>query len=132
MSTTTIVWLVYVAISLFCYIVSTALAIKRKKATGITQADYDTFVKTEFNKVIEYILDAEDKYNSVFKDGVKAGQFKFKDVIDLIKEDCSNSTSLFDKEFWTGVINNIVSCMNHNKETSVQTESSVNVKGVTV
>lgn len=130
MTTKTICWLVYVVVSLICYIVSTALALKRKKATGMTKVDYDTFIKTEFDKVISYILKAEAKYKAVFKEGFKAGQFKLEDVLAKIKEDCADGSALFDKDFWTNIVDNIVACMNVDKQGSVQTENSVNVKGV--
>lgn len=133
MSITTICWLVYVVISLVCYIVSTALAIKRKKSDkNVTSEEYDTFVKTEVGKVLEYILNAEAKYNLLCGGDIKAGQFKLEDVIYDIKDDCLDASMSFDKEYWTKFVNNVVSCMNIKKETSVQTEDSVSVKGVTV
>lgn len=125
--------LVWVVVGVIAYTVSTALAIKRKKSLGMTNEEYDTFLMTEFERVLGYIVKANSKYNSVFKEGVKAGEFKLKDVLDLIKEDCGVACAVFDKTFWTNIINNIVECMNTEKAVQSTGQSDkIKIQGVNV
>lgn len=110
------------------YGINLLLAIKCKKSAGATKTEIDSFVLDELSKLPNYILSAESLYASVFKDGVKSGAFKLKEVLENVEEDCANSNYTFDKSYWTTLINNIVAVMNgEDTFQSTETTDSTNV-----
>lgn len=123
-----IVYVVFLVVGVIGYIVTTALAIKRKKTSGVSKKEFDSFIESECNVAIDYIKKVEAKYASVFKEGVKAGEFKLKDVLDLIKEDCESKGVSFTKSVWEKFIGNVVSAMNLGKADC--SEQSTQVDGV--
>lgn len=109
------------ALTLIGYIVLAVLAIKRKKVIIESNNNDEELSKlnTVIGKVISAIKTAESTYKTIFKDGVKAGPFKLKDVLEVAKESCEAEGMAYCKEYWTDFINKEVSLMNFNSESLV-------------
>lgn len=109
-------------LTLIGYVVLAILAIKRKKVVIESEDNTELLSKldTVMCKVISAIDKVEGTYKSIFKDGVKAGTFKFKDVLEVAKEGCEEVGLIFNKEYWTKFINNEVHLMNVGKVQSTE------------
>ena len=107
-------------LTLIGYVILAFLAIKRKKPVVIKDenSDYDKIALVE--KVLVSIRNAESKYKGIFKEGVKACEFKLKDVLDEVKEYCCNMNIPYDKSSWVELISTAVDLINVGESKSIQ------------
>lgn len=132
MSIETIIGIVVKVVSLIGYVLLAILAIKRKKIT-IKSDDSDVnWLDVVIEKVRDGIKTAETTYNTIFKEGVKAGTFKLKDVLEIAKDTCLELDKPFDKDYWTEFIKSEVDLMNFGSGKQVQSTEKriVTIEGV--
>ncbi len=119
----TIMYIVFASVGVLAYIITTVLAIKRKKAKGET-VNADEALAVIAGNVIELVKGAESAFSSVNK----GGALKLKDVLNDTKELCENAGVAFDKGYWTDFIDKAVGLININKkpaETPTETTTKV-------
>lgn len=102
-----IMYIVFASVGVLAYIVTTILAIKRKKAKG-ENVNADEVLAGIAGKVIELVRGAEKAFSSV----IKGGALKLKDVLNDTKELCESAGIAFDKGFWTDFIGKAVDLIN--------------------
>lgn len=101
--------LVFVGVGILAYIITTILAIKRKKANG-EKIDVEETLPTIANNVLELIKTAESESPT------GGGAEKLKLVLSAIKSMCKNANVVFDKSYWTDFINKSVELINVTKK----------------
>ena len=121
--------IVYIGIAVIVFIVAFVTTIisfyKKRKTNNATQEGelkqtttnsvkefYELF-KTNLQNIIGYVTGAEKFYNSITTG--KVGSYKLENVLQKIQLDCLNRGEEFDKDYWTNIVDNIVSVMNINK-----------------
>lgn len=102
-----IMYIVFASVGVVAYIVTTVLAIKRKKAKG-EAVNADEVLANIAGKVIELVKGAESAFASVNK----GGALKLKDVLNDTKDLCENAGIAFDKGYWTDFIGKAVDLIN--------------------
>ena len=102
-----IMYIVFACVGVLAYIITTILAIKRKKAKG-EAVDVDAALAEIGEKVIELVKCAEKAFASV----QKGGALKLKDVLNDTRELCEQAGVTFDKGYWTGFIGKAVELIN--------------------
>lgn len=102
-----IMYIVFASVGVLAYIVTTVLAIKRKKAKG-EPVDLTTVFNDIAEKVLTLIKDAEANFSSV----QSGGKMKLKDVLNDTKDLCANAGIAFDKAYWTAYIGKAVELIN--------------------
>lgn len=108
--------------SLCVTIILAILAIKRKVVTVKDDSDMSIAEKISVvgGVVSKAVLDVEEQYKTLFKEGAKAGSFKLRDVLEIAKEECTNQGLDYDKSYWTDYINMNVRAINSNKVQSTE------------
>lgn len=86
----------------------------KNSATTDSGVDYNKVLDTCCS-ALEEMFHVENLYNSVFKDGIKAGPFKQRDVLSALKELCSNIGLPFDEDKWKKYIEYVVNFQNSTK-----------------
>lgn len=94
-------------------IIAVIVAIKKHKNATKTDSsvDYDKVFDTYLISLTE-MMRSETLYKSVFKDGIKAGAFKLRDVLTTLKNVCAEKNIPYDKDKWTKFINDVVKFQN--------------------
>ncbi|MDE6966756.1 MAG: hypothetical protein K2O94_07245 [Clostridiales bacterium] len=101
--------LVFVGVGILAYIITTILAIKRKKANG-EKINVEETLATIANDVLQLIKTAEASSPS------GGGADKFKSVLNATKLLCQKANVDFDQSYWTDFINNGADLINANKK----------------
>lgn len=102
-----IMYIVFASVGVVAYIVTTVLAIKRKKAKG-EAVNANEVLAGIAGKVIELVKGAESAFSSVNK----GGALKLKDVLNDTKDLCESAGIAFDKGYWTDFIGKAVDLIN--------------------
>lgn len=102
-----IMYIVFASVGVVAYIVTTVLAIKRKKANG-EKVNADEVLAGIAEKVIDLVKGAEKAFSSVNK----GGALKLKDVLNDTKDLCESAGIVFDKAYWTDFIGKAVDLIN--------------------
>lgn len=129
-----IVYLVLVAVCVLIALISTIIAVRKRKATAVTDessvvtVDESTNFFEEFaNKAIELINGVEGMYN---KFGIKkAGELKLDTVLTKLRTYITDKGQTFDESKWRNFIENIVSTGNnigHGTTAEVPSQSTGN------
>lgn len=119
-----IMYIVFASVGVLAYIVTTILAIKRKKAKG-ENVNADEALATIASNVIELVKTAEHSFETMNKGGYQ----KLKDVLNDTKDLCANAGIVFDKGYWTEFINKAVDLINiDRKPAETSTEKSAEAK----
>lgn len=105
----TVLW----GLSVMGYIVLALLAIIRKCRGKKTENSAIDKVENVVLSVLGEISNVETLYNSVFKDGIKAGSFKLRDVLDLAEKECNKMGIPFNTELWTDLVNSVIDTLNN-------------------
>lgn len=94
-------------------IIAVIVAIKKHKNATKTDSsvDYDKVFDTCLISLTE-MMRSETLYKSVFKDGIKAGAFKLRDVLTTLKNVCAEKNIPYDEDKWTKFINDVVKFQN--------------------
>lgn len=114
-----IMYIVFASVGVLAYIITTVLAIKRKKAKG-EPVDITTVFDDIAGKVLTLVKEAERNFATV----QSGGKMKLKDVLNDVKDLCSTAGVAFDKTYWTNYIGKAVELINidrKSEETSEQT-----------
>lgn len=122
-----IAYLVFVCCGIIAYVITTALAIKRKKAAGET-VDIKTVYDELMGHCVEFIENAEKTFKEFSSSGSKTGILKLDWVLNRMREQCEFVNATFDRNYWTEHITHLVELMNYNKSTyatSVHTSEPV-------
>lgn len=117
MSIPEIIDLVFRISSLMVTVMLAILAIKRKVVTVKSDSNSTLFEKfsTICLTVKNAVMEVEETYSNLFKEGAKAGSFKLRDVLAIAKDACENESIEYDKSYWTGYIKMLVNVMNSQK-----------------
>lgn len=107
-----IMQIVLIALMSIAYIITTALAFKRKQANG-EKVNADEALTDIAEKVICLVKAAEGAFASVNK----GGALKLKDVLNDTKELCECSGIAFDKNYWIDFISKAVELINIDRKT---------------
>lgn len=106
-----IAYIIFACVGIVAYIITTVLAIKRKKANG-EQVNADEVFADIAEKVIGLIKSAESAFASVNK----GGALKLKDVLNDTKDLCESAGIAFDKGYWTDFIGKAVDLINFDRK----------------
>lgn len=127
MSIPEIIDLVFRIGSLVVTVILAILAIKRKVVT--VKGDSNSTLFEKFSSICgtvkNAVLEVEETYSNLFKEGAKAGSFKLRDVLAIAKDACENESVDYDKSYWTGYINMLVNVMNSQKSVHLNGPESV-------
>ena len=113
----TIMYIVFTSVGVLAYIITTILAIKRKKAKG-EAVDVDEVLSGISEQVMDLVKGAEKAFASL----EKGGALKLKDVLNDTRELCEHAGLTFDKEYWTEFIEKAVELINYNRKTEEKSE----------
>lgn len=117
-----IAYLVFVCVGICAYVITTVLAIKRKRAAGET-VDLNSVYDELMGKCVTLIECAEKAYKELSdKSGIKAGAFKLEYVLNRVRAACDELKVNFDSTYWTERINKLVELMNTQKNKVQSTE----------
>lgn len=108
-----IAYIIFACVGIVAYIITTVLAIKRKKANG-EQVNADEVVAGIAEKVIDLVKGAEKAFSSVNK----GGALKLKDVLNDTKDLCESAGIAFDKAYWTDFIGKAVDLINIDRKSA--------------
>lgn len=122
-----IMYIVFVCVSVLAYIITTVLAIKRKKAKG-DAVDVDEVLASVSEQVMGLVKGAERAFSSV----PKGGALKLKDVLNDTRELCEQAGVSFDKEYWTDFIEKAVELINIDRPEEKSTETTTEAQTPTV
>lgn len=134
MSVWDIVYLVLVAVCVLIALISTIIAVRKRKATAVTDEssvvtvdESPSFFEEFANKAIELINGVEGMYN---KFGIKkAGELKLDTVLTKLRTYITDRGQTFDESKWRTFVENIVSTGNnigHGTTTEVPSQSTGN------
>ena len=134
MSIWDIVYLVLVAVCVLIALISTIIAVRKRKATAVTDEtsivtvdNSPNFFEEFANKAIELINGVEVMYN---KFGIKkAGELKLDTVLTKLRTYITDRGQTFDENKWRTFVENIVSTGNnigHGTMTEVPSQSTGN------
>lgn len=98
--------LVFVGVGILAYIITTILAIRRKKANGEKVNAADAIAEIADN-VLGFVKTAEGEF-----DQCGMGVEKLKSVLTATKILCKDANVIFDKSYWTDYINKAVDLIN--------------------
>ena len=135
MSVWDIVYLVLVAVCVLIALISTIIAVRKRKATIVTDEssvvtvdESPSFFEEFANKAIELINGVEGMYN---KFGIKkAGELKLDTVLTKLRTYITDRGQTFDENKWRTFVENIVSTGNnigHGTTAEVPSQSTGNV-----
>lgn len=118
MSVWDIVYLVLVAVCVLIALISTIIAVRKRKATavtdessGVTVDESPSFFEEFANKAIELINSVEGMYS---KFGIKkAGELKLDTVLTKLRTYITDRGQTFDENKWRTFVENIVSTGNN-------------------
>lgn len=110
-----IMYIVFASVGVVAYIVTTVLAIKRKKAKG-EAIDLTTVFDDIAGKVLTLVKEAERNFSAV----QSGGKMKLKDVLNDVKDLCSTAGVAFDKSYWTNYIGKAVELINIDRKPAEQ------------
>lgn len=118
MSVWDIVYLVLVAVCVLIALISTIIAVRKRKATAVTDEssaatvdESPNFFEEFANKAIELINGVEGMYN---KFGIKkAGELKLDTVLTKLRTYITDRGQTFDESKWRTFVENIVSTGNN-------------------
>lgn len=118
MSVWDIVYLVLVAVCVLIALISTIIAVRKRKATAVTDEslvvtvdESPSFFEEFANKAIELINNVEGMYK---KFGIKkAGELKLDTVLTKLRTYITDRGQTFDESKWRNFIENIVSTGNN-------------------
>ena len=102
-----IAYMIFACVGIVAYVITTVLAIKRKKANG-EQVNANEVFADIAEKVIGLVKSAESAFASVNK----GGALKLKDVLNDTKDLCESAGIAFDKGYWTDFIGKAVDLIN--------------------
>lgn len=108
-------------------IIAVIVAIKKHKNATKTDSsvDYDKVFDTCLISLTE-MMRSESLYNSVFKDGIKAGAFKLRDVLTTLKNVCAEKNVPYDEDKWIKFINDVVKFQNMSSRLDTVNNAIVN------
>lgn len=107
-----IMYIVFASVGVLAYIVTTVLAIKRKRAKG-EEVDIDTVFKDIAEQAIGFINTAEIAYKAIIGNSTaKAGELKLEKVLGNIRDLCMEKKVSFDKKYWTDYVKQAVNLIN--------------------
>ena len=106
-----IMYIVFASVGVLAYIVTTILAIKRKKAKG-EAIDITAVFDDIAGKVLTLVKEAEKNFSAV----QSGGKIKLKDVLNDVKDLCASAGVAYDKAYWTTYIGKAVELININRE----------------
>lgn len=129
-----IVYLVLVAVCVLIALISTIIAVRKRKATAVTDEssvvtvdESPSFFEEFANKAIELINGVEGMYN---KFGIKkAGELKLDTVLTKLRTYITDRGQTFDESKWRTFVENIVSTGNnigHGTTAEVPSQSTGN------
>ena len=126
-----IVYLVLVVLCAFVALISTIIAVRKRKAMNKDDvqsvANESSFFEEFANKAVELINNAESMFK---KFGVsKAGELKLDNVLTKLRTYITDRGCTFDEEKWTSFIKNIVNTGNnigHGSTVEEQSQSTGN------
>ena len=117
-----IISLVFVAVGIIAYIITTVLAIKRKKADG-EKINAEEVLASIATNVLELVGAAE----SMFPQG-GGGSEKLKTVLAATKSMCKEAGIIFDRSYWVDYVEKAVKLINISKQS--ETSASENKETV--
>lgn len=106
---TKIVYLVFLCVAILASIVSTIIAVYKNRKSGDKVATSDV-LNTLYDKMLKY-LPITEKAMAAFKGVCSSEVFssmKLNDVLNKIRSDCLSEEVVFDEEYWTNEIKNII------------------------
>lgn len=116
-----IISLVLHILSAIGYVIIMACAIIKKiKRKHTTNADSGIYVDNVLDTCLNILNEmgtVEELYHSVFKDGIKAGAFKLRDVLNKLKEVCAEKQLPYNEEQWKSFIQKVVCFQNMSSNT---------------
>lgn len=102
--------IVFVGVGILAYIITTVLAIRRKKANGEKVSAEDALAEIA-NNVLKLVMVAE----SAFPQG-GGGTEKLKSVLTATKSLCKNAGIIYDKNYWVDFVEKAVDLINIKKQ----------------
>lgn len=93
-------------------LVSIIKKVRNKNSASTESTDVLDTVLNIASAVVNDMTSVEDLYNKVFRDGVKAGAFKLRDVLASAEKLCNNAGVTYNAEAWTSFVNRTVDFKN--------------------
>lgn len=110
-----IAYIVFASVGVLAYIITTILAIKRKRAKG-EEVNIDELLAGVAEQVMDLIKGAEKAFAPL----EKGGTLKLKDVLNDTRELCEKAGLTFDKNYWTDFIQKAVELINIDRKPEEQ------------